>query len=83
MRSSRASKLCANATPKKSPSPTPAAPSTSATAISARLGSQAFRRNHKVRILNKYGYPPDLQEVAVRTVFAQAEVLYADWAVAG
>lgn len=26
-------------------------------------------------ILNKYGYPPDLQEEAVKTVLAQAELL--------
>jgi type I restriction enzyme R subunit len=32
------------------------------------------------RILNKYGYPPDLQEGAVRTVLMQAELLCADWA---
>jgi type I restriction enzyme R subunit len=31
------------------------------------------------RILNKYGYPPDLQDQAVRTVLAQAELLCADW----
>jgi type I restriction enzyme, R subunit len=31
------------------------------------------------RILNKYGYPPDLQEEAVKTVLAQAEVLCVDW----
>jgi type I restriction enzyme R subunit len=30
------------------------------------------------RILNKYGYPPDLQEEAVKTVLSQAEVLCAD-----
>jgi type I restriction enzyme R subunit len=35
------------------------------------------------RILNKYGYPPDLQDEAVKTVLAQAELLCADWAVAG
>jgi type I restriction enzyme R subunit len=34
------------------------------------------------RILNKYGYPPDLQQEAVKTVLAQAELLCADWAVA-
>ena len=34
------------------------------------------------RILNKYGYPPDLQEEAVKTVLKQAELLCADWAVA-
>lgn len=33
------------------------------------------------RILNKYGYPPDLQEEAVKTVLMQAEMLCADWAV--
>ena len=32
------------------------------------------------RILNRYGYPPDLQEEAVKTVLAQAELLCADWA---
>jgi len=32
------------------------------------------------RILNKYGYPPDLQEQAVKTVLQQAELLCADWA---
>jgi type I restriction enzyme R subunit len=32
------------------------------------------------RILNKYGYPPDLQEQAVKTVLLQAELLCADWA---
>jgi type I restriction enzyme R subunit len=35
------------------------------------------------RILNKYGYSPDLQEEAVKTVLAQAELLCADWAVSG
>jgi type I restriction enzyme R subunit len=34
------------------------------------------------RILNKYGYPPDLQEDAVKTVLAQAELLCADWVAA-
>jgi len=34
------------------------------------------------RILNKYGYPPDLQEEAVKTVLRQAELLSADWAIA-
>ncbi len=32
------------------------------------------------RILRKHGYPPDLQEQAVKTVLAQAELLCADWA---
>jgi type I restriction enzyme R subunit len=31
------------------------------------------------RILNRYGYPPDLQEDAVKTVLAQAELLCAEW----
>ena len=30
------------------------------------------------RILNKYGYPADLQEEAVKTVLAQAELLCAE-----
>ena len=32
------------------------------------------------RILRKYGYPPDKQEKATRTVLEQAEVLSAEWA---
>jgi type I restriction enzyme, R subunit len=35
------------------------------------------------RILNKYGYPPDLQDEAVKTVLAQAELLCADWTMPG
>ncbi len=31
------------------------------------------------RILNKHGYPPDLQDEAVKTVLAQAELLCAEW----
>jgi type I restriction enzyme R subunit len=31
------------------------------------------------RILNRYGYPPDLQAEAVQTVLAQAELLCAQW----
>ena len=31
------------------------------------------------RILKKYGYPPELEEEAVKTVLAQAELLCADW----
>jgi type I restriction enzyme R subunit len=32
------------------------------------------------RILRKHGYPPDLQEEATETVFAQAELVCAEWA---
>ncbi|WP_425491670.1 HsdR family type I site-specific deoxyribonuclease [Haloferula luteola] len=32
------------------------------------------------RILNRYGYPPDLQAEAVKTVLKQAELLCAEWA---
>ncbi len=35
------------------------------------------------RILRRHGYPPDLQDEAVKTVLAQAELLCADWAEAG
>ena len=31
------------------------------------------------RILKKHGYPPDLQDEAVKTVLAQAELLCAQW----
>jgi hypothetical protein len=34
------------------------------------------------RILRKYGYPPDKQEKATRTVLEQAEVLSQVWAAA-
>jgi type I restriction enzyme R subunit len=42
---------------------------------SARANIKAMGK----RILNKYGYPPDLQEEAVKTVPMQAELLCADW----
>jgi len=32
------------------------------------------------RILRKFGYPPDTQEMATRTVLEQAEQIAADWA---
>lgn len=35
------------------------------------------------RILSRFGYPPDLQEDAVRTVLQQAELLCVDWATQG
>ena len=35
------------------------------------------------RMLRKYRYPPDMQEKATQTVLEQAEVLSADWALAG
>jgi len=44
-----------------------------------REGARAKIRVMVKRILNKYGYPPDLQEEAVRTVLAQAELLCAEW----
>ncbi|MFM7925618.1 MAG: type I restriction enzyme endonuclease domain-containing protein, partial [Planctomycetaceae bacterium] len=31
------------------------------------------------RFLTKWGYPPDLQDVAVRRALEQAELLCADW----
>jgi type I restriction enzyme, R subunit len=31
------------------------------------------------RILRKYGYPPDKQEAATKTVLEQAELLCAEW----
>ena len=45
-----------------------------------REGAQAKIRVMVKRILNKYGYPPDLQDEAVKTVLKQAELLCADWA---
>ena len=43
-----------------------------------REGARAKIRVMVRRILNKYGYPPDLQEEAVRTVLQQAELLCAE-----
>ncbi|MBK7956041.1 MAG: type I restriction endonuclease subunit R [Candidatus Accumulibacter sp.] len=45
-----------------------------------REGARARIRVMVKRILNKYGYPPDLQDEAVQTVLAQAELLSAEWA---
>ena len=43
-----------------------------------REGARAKIRVIVKRILNKYGYPPDLQEEAVKTVLMQAELLCKD-----
>ena len=45
-----------------------------------REAARARMRILVKRILRKYGYPPDLQNVAVQTVLQQAEVLSARWA---
>ena len=45
-----------------------------------RESARARMRVLVKRILRKHGYPPDLQDVAVRTVLQQAEVLSAGWA---
>ena len=34
------------------------------------------------RILRRYGYPPDLQDAATKTVLEQAELLASEWATA-
>ena len=46
-----------------------------------REGSQAKIRVMVKRILNRFGYPPDLQDEAVKTVLAQANRRCAEWAV--
>jgi type I restriction enzyme R subunit len=33
-----------------------------------------------MRLLRKYGYPPDLQDAAVQNVLQQAEALSLEWA---
>jgi type I restriction enzyme R subunit len=48
-----------------------------------REGAQAKIRVMVKRILNRFGYPPDLQEEAVKEVLAQAALLCADWATTG
>ncbi len=45
-----------------------------------REGARAKIRVIVKRILNRFGYPPDLQDEAVKIVLAQAELLCADWA---
>ena len=45
-----------------------------------REGARAKIRVLVKRILNKYGYPPDLQDAAVQTVLQQAERLCGEWA---
>ena len=45
-----------------------------------RESAQAKIRVLIKRILNRFGYPPDLQDAAVQTVLAQAKLLCADWA---
>ncbi|MFA7151497.1 MAG: type I restriction enzyme endonuclease domain-containing protein [Candidatus Paceibacterota bacterium] len=40
---------------------------------------RAKLRIYVKKLLNKYGYPPDKQEGATKTVLEQAEVLCADW----
>ena len=44
------------------------------------VGPRFLSRVMVNRILNKYGYPPDLQEVALKTVLWQAEMPCTDWA---
>ena len=46
-----------------------------------RESARARMRVLVKRILRKYGYPPDLQDVAVQTVLQQAEALSSDWSV--
>ena len=46
---------------------------------SLRESARARIRVMVKRILSKYGYPPDLQDAAVKTVLAQAELLCEQW----
>ncbi len=52
---------------------------TSSTDSTYPQGARAKIRVMVKRILNKYGYPPDLQDEAVKTVLMQAELLCATW----
>lgn len=47
---------------------------------SHRESARARMRVLVKRILRKFGYPPDLQDAAIRTVLQQAEALSAQWA---
>lgn len=44
-----------------------------------RASTRANIRRLVKRLLRKYGYPPDLQDVAVQTVLQQAEALAGEW----
>jgi len=44
-----------------------------------RASARAGLRRTVRRILRKYGYPPDLQDEAVKTVLMQAEALASSW----
>jgi type I restriction enzyme R subunit len=55
------------------------APSSRTASWTLRESARARIKVMVKRILNKYGYPPDLQEDAVKTVLAQAELLCAEW----
>ena len=46
-----------------------------------RENNRARIRVFVKRILNKFGYPPDLQDEALKLVLEQAETLSEDWAV--
>lgn len=46
-----------------------------------RDSARAHMRVLVKRILRKYGYPPDLQDIAVQTVLQQAEALSSSWSV--
>ncbi len=42
--------------------------------------TRARIRVHVKRLLRKYGYPPDLEDAAVKNVLQQAEALSVEWA---
>ena len=46
-----------------------------------RQSARARMRVLVKHILRKYGYPPDLQDLAVQTVLQQAEALSSGWSV--
>jgi len=44
----------------------------------SKLNQEKYRKTHP-----KHGFPPDLQEEAVKTVLMQAEILCAEWVQVG
>ena len=46
----------------------------------AREGARVKIKVMVNRILKKHGFRPDMQDEAIKTVMAQAELLCADWA---
>jgi len=48
--------------------------------LCSRQPARANIRRHMKRLLRRYGYPPNLEDAAVKNVLQQAEAVLAEWA---